>query len=165
MSNSLRPHGLQHARLLCPALSPRICSNSCALIWWCYLTISSSAALFSFCLQSFPASGSFLMSWLFASCGQRTGASSSESVLPKNSQNWLHLGLTVLITLQYKGPSNTTVQKHQFFGIQPSLWSNSHLYMTTGKTIALTRQTSVGKVMSLLSNMLSRLVTAFLPRS
>ena len=94
----------------------------------------------------------------------------SFSITPSvNIQGWFPLGLPSLISLQFKGlwrvSLSTTIQKHQFFGIQPSLWSNSHLYMTTGKTIALTRQTSVGKVMSLLFNMLSRLVIAFLPRS
>ena len=123
---------------------------------------------FSSCLQSFPASGSFLMSWLFASGGLSIGA--SVSVLPMNIQDWFPLGLTGLISLQSKGFSrvfsNTTVQKHQFINAQPSLWPNSqHPYMTTGKTIALTRRTFVSKVMSLLFNMLSRLVIAFLPRS
>ena len=119
------------------------------------------------CLQPFPASGSFLMSWLFASGGQSVGASASASVLPVNIQDWFPLGLNSLISLQSKGLSrvfsNTTVKKHQFLGTQPSLWSNSH--MTTGKTIALTIRAFVGKVMSLLFNMLSRFVIAFLPRS
>ena len=82
-----------------PSLSPRVCSDSCALSWWCYLTILSSATPFSFCLQSFPASGSFLMSWLFASGGQRVGASTSSSVLPMTIQGWFPLGLTGLISL------------------------------------------------------------------
>ena len=165
MSVSLRPHGLQHARLLCPPLSPRVCSNSCPLSKWCYLTISSSVVPFSSCLQSFPASGSFLMSRLLASGGQSIGASASASILPMNIQGSLPLGLTGFISLQCKGLSrvysNTTVQKRSaFFVVQPS-----HSYMTTGKTIALTRRTIVSKVMSLLFNILSRLVIAFLPRS
>ena len=131
-------------------------------------TISSSVVPFSSCSQSFPASGSFQMSQLFASGAQRTGVSASTSVLPGNTQDWIPLGWTGWISLQSKGLSrvfsNTTVQKHQFLGTQPSLWSNSHTYMTTGKTIALTRQTFVGKVMSLLFNMLSRLVITFLPK-
>ena len=118
-SSSLRPHGLQHTRLLCPLLSPRVCSNSCQLSQWCYLTISSSAALF-FCFQSLPASGFFPMSQLFTSGGQSSGASTSASVLPVNSQDWFPLGLTGWISLQSKGLSrvfsNTTVQKYQFFG-------------------------------------------------
>ena len=118
--------------------------------------------------QSFPASGSFPVSQLFASGGQSIGASAS--VLPMNIQGWFTLRLTGLISLLCKGlsrvSSSTTIQKHQFFGTQPSLWSQlSHPYMTTGKTIALTRQIFVGKVMSLLFNMLSRLVITFLPRS
>ena len=114
MSNSFWPHGLQHARLPCPSPTAGACSNSCPLSWWCYLTISSSAALFS-CLQSFPASGSFAMSWLFPSGGQSLGTSAS--VLPMNIQDWFPLGLTGWISLQSKGLSrvfsSTTVQKHQ----------------------------------------------------
>ena len=86
VSNSLQPHRLQHPRLPCPLLPPEVCSNSCSLRWWCYLTISSSAALFSFCLQFLPASGSFPMSWFFTSGGQSIGASASASVLPTNIQ-------------------------------------------------------------------------------
>ena len=100
------PHGLQHARLFCLSPSPWACSNSCPLIRWYHPTISSSVVPFSSCLQSFPASGSFLMmSWLFASGGQITGASASASVLPVNIQNWFPLGLTGLISLQSKGLS------------------------------------------------------------
>ena len=124
MSNSLRPHGLQHTKLLCPSLSSRNCSNSCPLNQWCYLTVSFSATLFSFCLQSFPASGSFSMSWFLASAGQNIGASVSASVLPVNIQAWFPLEWTSWISLQSKGLSrvfpNTTVQKHQFFIAQPS---------------------------------------------
>ena len=110
------------------------------------------------------------MSQLFTSCGQRIGVSASTSLLPMNIQDRFPLGWTVWISLQSKGLSrvfsNTTVQKHQFFSIQPSLWVQlSHPYMTAGKNIALTGQTFVGKLMSLLFNMLSRLVIAFLPRS
>ena len=137
---------------------------------WCHPSISSSVVPFSSCLQSFPASGSFLMSQLLASGSQSIGVSASASVLSVNVQDWFSLGWTGWISLQSKGLSrvfsNTTVQKHQFFGTQLSLIVPfSHPYMTTGKTIALTRQTFVDKVMSLFFNMLSRLVTAFLPRS
>ena len=120
------------------------------------LTISSSV-ISSSCLQSFPTSGSFQMSQFFASGGQSIGASASPSVLPMNIPDGFPLGLTDLIFLQSKGLSrvfsSTTVQKHQFFGAQLSLWSNSHPYMTTGKTIALNRWTFVSKVMSLLFNL------------
>ena len=123
MSDSLWPHGLQHARLLCLSPTPTACSNSCPLSQWCHPAISSSVVPFSSCLQSFPASGSFLMSWLFASGSQSIGASTS--VLLMNIQDWFPLGLTDFISLQSKGISrvfsNTTVQKHQFFCIQLSL--------------------------------------------
>jgi len=132
MSDSLQPHGLQHARLPCPSLSPGVSSNSHPLSWWCHPTISSSVVPFSFCLQSFPASGSFPVSQFFASGGQSTGASASLSVLPMNIQGWFPLGLTGVISLLTKGLSrvfsSTAVQKHQFFGAQPSLWSNSHIH-------------------------------------
>ena len=132
MSDSLWTNGIQHIRLPCPSPSPRTCSNSCALSQWCLPTISFSVFPFSSCLQSFPASGSFPMSRLFASGGQRIGASASASVLPMNMQGWFSLGLTGLISLQSKGLSrvfsNNTVQKHQFFGTQPSLWFNSHIH-------------------------------------
>ena len=112
---------------------------------------------------------SFQMSQLFTSGGQSIGVSVSTSVPPMNIQDWFPLGWTGWISLQSKGLSrvfsNTTVQKHQFFGAQLSLWSDSNPYMTTGKTIALTRWNFVGKVLSLLFNMLSRLVITFLPRS
>ena len=108
-------------------------SQSCPLTWWCYLTTSSSVVLFSFCLQSFPASGSFLMSQLLTSAGQSTGVSASASVLPMNIQGWFPLGLTCLISLLSKGLSrvfsSTTIWRHQFFGAQLSLWSNSHIHM------------------------------------
>ena len=113
---------------------------------------------------------SLLVSWLFTSGSQSIGASASASVLPMNIHGWFPLGLTGFISLLSKGLSgvfsSTTIWKHQFFGTQPSLWSNSHIcYMTTGKTIALIIWTFVGKVMFLLYNKLSRFVTAFLPRS
>ena len=123
--DSLQPHGLQHTRLPCPSLSPGVCSNSCPLNWWCYLSISSSVVPFSSCLQSFPPSWSFKMSQFFTSGGQSIGVSASASVLPKNIQDWFSLGWTGWIFLQSKGLSrvfsNTTVQKHQFFGTQLSL--------------------------------------------
>ena len=128
---SLRPHGLQHTRPPCPSLSPRVCSNSCPLSQWCHPTISSSVAPISSCPQSFPASGSFPVGQLFISGGQSTRASASASVLPVNIQDWFPLGLTRLISLLSKGFagvfSRTTIQKHQFFCAQPSLWSNSHI--------------------------------------
>ena len=124
MSNALRPYGLQHTRLPCPSPTPRVYSNSCPLSWWCHPTISSSVVPFS-CLQSFPASGSYQMSQLFASGGQNIGLSASTSVLPMNIQDWFPFGWTGWISLQSKGLSrvffNTTVQKHQFFGAQLSL--------------------------------------------
>ena len=164
MSKSLRPHGLQHTRLPCPSPTPGTCSNLCPSSWWYHPTISSSVVSFSSHLQSFPASGSFPRSQFFASGGQSIGASALASVLPVNIQDWFPLGLTSLISLNSKGFSrvfsNTTVQKLSFFIVR-----RSHPYMTTGKTIALTSRTFVSKVMSLLFNMLSRLVIAFLPRS
>ena len=167
MSNSLRPHGLWHARLPCPSLSPRVCSNSCPLSRWCHPTISSSVVPFSSCLQSFPASGSFPMSQVFTSGGQNIGASTSTSVLPMNIQSWFPLGWTGWISLQSKWLSrvfaSTTVWRHQFFSTQTFyIGQLSHLYMTTRKTIALTIWTFVGKVMSLHYNILSRFVMAFL---
>ena len=134
VSDSLQPHGLQHARFPCRSPSHGVCSNPCPLSWWCHPTISSSVILFSSCLQSFPASGSFPMSQFFSSGGESTGASASASasVLPMNIQGWFPLGLTGLICLKSKGLSrvfsNTIVQKHQFCSAQPSLWSNSHIH-------------------------------------
>ena len=125
MSNSLQPHGLQHSRLPCSSPIPRACSNSCPSSRWCHLTISSSVVPFSSHLQSFPAPGSFPMSQFFASGGQSSGVSASASVLPMNTQDWFSLGWTGWISLLSKGCSrvfsNTTVQKHQFFGAQLSL--------------------------------------------
>ena len=102
MSDSLQLHGLQHARLSCPSLSPRVCSNSCPLSWWCYPTLSPLLSPFSSCLPSFPASGSFSVSQLFTSGGQSIRASASASVLPVNIQDWFPLGFTCLIYLQSK---------------------------------------------------------------
>ena len=131
VSDCLWFHGLQQTRLLCPSLFPGVYSNSCPLIQWCHPTISSSATPFSSCPQPFPASRSFPVSQLFTSSGQRIGASASASVLPMNIQRWFPLRLTGWISLQSKGLSrvfsNTTVQKHQFFGAQPSLWFNSQI--------------------------------------
>ena len=148
-------HGLQHARLPCPSLSPGVCWDSCPLSQWCHPVISASVALFS-CLQSFPASGSFPVSQLLASGGQSIGASASASVLPMSFQGWFPLGLIGWISLQSKGPSrvfsSTIVWKHQFFNTQPSLWSNSHVHRwLLEKNIALTRVIFVGKVLSPLS--------------
>ena len=129
VSYSLWPHGLQHTRAPYPSPTPGVYSNLCPLSWWCHLNISSSAALFSFCLQSFAGSGSFLMSQLFTSGGQTIGASVSVSVLPVNIQYWFPLGLTGLIYLKSKGLSgvffSTTVQKHQFF----SAWQCSFCFL------------------------------------
>ena len=130
--DSLWPHGLQHARLPWPSPSPGDCSNSCPLSRWCHPTISSSVIPFSTCLQSFPASGSFQMSRFFTTGGQSIGVSASASVLPMNTQGWSPLGWTGWIFLQSKGLSrvfsNTTDQKHQFFGAHLSLQSNSHIH-------------------------------------
>ena len=165
MSNSLWPHGLQHARLPCPSPTPGACSNSCPLCRWCHPTISSTVALFSFCLQSFPASGCFRMSWLFPSGDQSIGASASASVLPMNIQGWFSLKLTGLISLQSKGLSRV------FSSTTSNLWHSAFFMVrlwqpnvTTGKSTALTIQTFVLKRMSLLLKMLSRFVSAFLPR-
>ena len=132
MSNSLRPHELQHARPPCPSPTPRAHSNSCPSSRWCHPAISSSTVSFSSCPQSLPTSESFPMSHLFAWGDQIIGVSALASVLPKNTQGWSPLGWTGWISLQFKGLSrvfsNTTVQKHQFFGAQPSSQSNSHIH-------------------------------------
>ena len=166
MSDSLWAHGLQHARLPCPSPAPRACSNSCPLSRWCHPTISLSVVPFS-CLQSFQHQG--LFHWVGSSHVAEVFRASA-SVLPMNIQDWFPLGLTSWISLQSKGLSrvfsNTTVQKHKFFGAQLSLWSNSHIYTwLLVKIIASIRWTCVDKEMSLFFNMLSRLVIAFLPRS
>ena len=125
MSDSLWPHELQHARPPCPSPTPGVHPNSCPLSWWCHPAILSSVIPFSSCLQSFPTSGSFQMSQLFASGGQSIGVSASKSVLPTYTQDWHPLGWTGWISLQFKGLSrvffSTTVQKHQFFSAQLSL--------------------------------------------
>ena len=132
MSYSLQPHGLQHTRPPRPSPTPRACSNSCPLCRWCHPTTSSSLIPLSFQLQSFPASGAFPMSQLFASDGQSIRALASASVLSMNIQDWFPLELTSLISLQSKGLSRvfstTAVQKHQFFGAQLSSQSNSHIH-------------------------------------
>ena len=149
VSDSLKPHEPQHARPSCPSPNPGVHPNPCPLSRWCHPTISSSVIPFSSCPQSLPAPGSFPMSQLFTSGGQSIGVSAAASVLPMNTQDWPPLGWTAWISLQYEGLSrvfsNTIVQKHQFFCAQLSLWSNSHPYLTTGKTIALTRQTLLAK--------------------
>ena len=166
MSDFLWLHGLQHTRLPCPSLSSGVCSNSCPLNRWCRPTISSSVVPFSSCLQSFPALGFFPKSQIFASGGHSIGASASTLVLLMNIQGLFPLGLTGLISLLSERLSrvfsNITVWKHQFFGTQPFLWSNSHictwLLEIYGPLLAKWW-------MSLLFNMLSRFVNALLWRS
>ena len=152
ISDSLRPHGLQHARPPCPSPSLRVCPSLCLLHQWYYPAISSSDDLFSFYPQSFPASGTFPMSWLFASGGQSTGASASASVLPMKIQlisfriDWFDLlGVQGLLHHNLKA---SILQCSAFFPVQLS-----HLE-TTGKTVSLTMQTFVGKVIYLLFNTL-----------
>ena len=129
VSDSSQPHGLQHARLPCPSLFPRVCSNSCPLSRWCHPTISLSVVPFSSLLQSFPTPGSFPMCQFFTLSDQSIGVSASASALPMNIQDWFPLGWTGWISLLTEGLSrvfsNTTVQKHQFFGTQISL---SHIH-------------------------------------
>ena len=166
----LRPHVLQHARPPCPSPIPRNYSNSYPLSRWCHPTISPSVIPFSSCLHSFPASGSFQMSHLFASGGQSIGSfrfsispSSEYSGLISFRMDWLDLlavQWTLKSLLQHHSSKASILQCSAFFIVQLS-----HQYMTTRKTIAFTRWTFVGKVMSLLFNMLSRLVIAFLPRN
>ena len=170
VSDSSQPHGPQHARPPCLWPTPGVYSNSSPLSWWCHPTISSSVIPFSSRPQSFPASGSFPVSQFFASGGQSIGDSASASVLPMNIQDWFPLGWTGWRSpcsprdSQESSPTprfETSILQHSaFFIVQLS-----HPYLTPGKTIALTRQTFVGKVMSLLLNMLCRLVISFLPRS
>ena len=155
MSNSLGPHELQHTRSTYSSPTPRVYPNSCPLRRLCHPTISSSVIPFSSCFQSSPASGSFQKSQLFVSGGQSIGVSASTSVLPMNTQDWSPLGWTGCISLQYEGLSRVFLQYHistkstilhsNFFIVQLS-----HPYMTTGKTIALTRWTFAGKVKSLI---------------
>ena len=166
VSNSLQPHESQHTRPPCPSPSPGVHSNSCPLSQWCHPTFSSSVIPFSSCLQSFPESGSFQMNELFTSGDQIIGASASTSVFPMNTQDridWLEsleVQRTLKSFLQCHSSKASVLHHSAFFIVQLS-----HPYMTTGKTIALTRWTFIGKAMSLLLNMLSRLVIAFLPRS
>ena len=153
VSDSLRTHESQHARPPCPSPTPRVHPNSCPSSQWCHPAISSSVTPFSYCSQSLPSSESFPRSQLFTWCGQSIGVSALASVLPKNTQDWYPLEWTGWISLQFKGLSrvffNTTIQKHQFkiinfvlsFLLNPAL----HPCMTTGKTIALTRQTFAAK--------------------
>ena len=169
MSNSLWPYKSQHARPPCPSPNPGIYSNSCPSSQWCHPAISSSVISVSSCPQTLPASRSFPMSQLSAWGGHSTGVLASASALPKNTQDWT-LGWIGWISLAVQGTLKSLLQRHSskasilqrsaFFTVQLS-----HPYMTTGKTIALTRWTFVGKVMSLLFNILSRLVIIFLPRS
>ena len=170
LSDSLWPHESQHARPPHPSPTPRVYSNSCPLIRWCHPAISSSVVPFSSCLQSLLASGSFPMSQLFAWGGQSIGVFSF-SISPSNEHpglisfrmDWLDLLAvqgTLKSLLHHHSSKASILRCSAFFIVQLS-----HPYMTTGKTIALTRRTLVGKVMSLLFNMLSRLVITFLPRS
>ena len=169
VSDYLWPHGLQHTRPPCPSSTPGSYSNSSPLSLWCHPSILSSVVPFSSCPQYFPASSSFQMSQFLASDGQSIGASASASVLPMNTQDWFPLGFTGWLSLQSKGFSSL-LQHHS--SKASILWHSafflvqlSHPYMTTGKPIAFTRWTFVGKVMALLFNMLSRLAITFLPRS
>ena len=170
MSDSLWPHELQHPRPPCPSPAPRVYSNSCPLSQWCHPTISSSVSPFFSCFQSCPALGSFQMSQLFTSGGQSIRVSARSFISPSNEHPWLISfrmdGLDLLAVqgilksfLQHHSSKASILQLSAFF-IVPL----SHPYMTTGKTIALTRRTFVGKGMSLLLNMLSRLVITFLQR-
>ena len=132
VSDSLRPHESQHSKPPCPSLTPGVHSDSRPKSWWCHPAISSSIIPFSSCPQSLPASESFVMSQLFAWGGQSTGVSALASFLPKKSQGWSPSQWTGWISLQSKRLSrvfsNTTLQKHQFFGAQPSSQSNSHIH-------------------------------------
>ena len=132
VSDSLLPHELQLTRPPCPSPTPGVHSNSHPLSWWCHPAISSSVVHFSSCPQSLPVSESFTMSQLFAWGGQSTGVSALAAFLPKKSQGWSPSEWTGWISLQSKGLStvfsNTTVQRHQFFGAQLSSQSNSHIH-------------------------------------
>ena len=168
VSNSLWLHEAQHTRPPCPSPSPAGHTNPCPLSRWCHPTISSSVVPFSSWPQSFPPSG-FFQSHFFESGGQSIGVSASASVLPMNIQDWSPLGWTGWISLQFKGLSgvfsNSTVQIINSSVLSFHYSPISHPYMTTVKTIALTRWTFDDKVKSLLFNMLSRLVITFLPKS
>ena len=170
MSDSLQPHESQYARPPCPSPTPGVHSNSRPSSRWCHPAISSSVIPFSSYSHSLLASESFPVSQLFAWGGQSPGVSALASFLPKTSQGWSPSEWTGWISLQSKGLSrvfsNTTVQKYQFFGTQLSSQSNSHIHTwPLEKPVVLTRRTFVGKVMSLLFNMLPRLLIIFLPRS
>ena len=164
MSSSLWPHGLHHARLSCPSPTPRTCSGSCPSSQWCHPNISSPVVLFSSHLQSFPASGSFPMCWpKYCSFSFNICPSNEYSGLISfrvDSLDLLTVQGTLKSLLQHHSSKSSILQCSAFF-IVPL----SHSYMTTGKTVALTRWTFVSQVMSLLFNMLSKLVIAFLPRS
>ena len=169
VSNSLRPHGLQHARIPCPSPTPGVYPNSCSLSQWCHPTFSFSVIPFSSYLQSFPAWEFFPRSQFFALGGQSIGVPASTSVLPMNIQDCITLGRTGWISFAAQGTLKSLLQQHSSKAsiLQCSAFFIvllSYPYMTTGKPIALTRWTFGGKVMSLLFNMLSRLVIAFLPR-
>ena len=163
ISTSVGSQGLQHNRIPCPSLFLVF-----SLMSWCHPIISCSVVPFPSCPQSFPGSKSFPMNPFFASGGQSIGASASASVLPMSIQGCFPLGLTSLSSLLSKGLSRvfsrTTVWKHQFFSTHFFMVQLSHMYMTTRRTVALTIQTLVGKVMSILFNTMARLVMAFLPR-
>ena len=170
LSNCLLPHGLQHARLPCLSLSPGACSNLCPLSRWCHPTISSFVVPFSSCLQSLPASGSFPMSWLFATGGQRIGASASASVPPVDTQDWFSSGLTSWSPCSPRDsqvssptPPFKSINSLVFSLLYGPSFTSIHDFWE--KNIALTGQTFVGRVRSLLFNMLSRFVIAFIPRS
>ena len=169
MSTSLWSHGLQHARLPCPSLSPKVSSDSCPLSLWCHPTISSSTLSPAFNLSLHQGKELAPMSWLFPSSGQSIGASISASVLPMNTQGWFPLGLTGLISLLSKGFSSLLHHHYSKASIlQCSAFFMAHIshpYMTTRKTITLTIQTFVNKVVSLFFNALSRFDIAFLPRN
>ena len=156
VSDSLRPYESQHARPPCPSPTPGVYPNPCPSSRWCHPAISSSVVPFSSCPQSLPASGSFPVSQLFAWGGQSIGVSASTSVLPMNTQDWLDLLAvqgTLKSLLRHHSSKASILRCSAFFTIQLS-----YPYMTTGKTIDLTRWTFVDKEMSLLCNMLSRLV-------
>ena len=170
----MRPHRLQHIRLPCPSPSTGICSDSCPLSRWCHPTISSCLVPFSSCPQSFPASGFFPMTWLFASGGQSIAASASASCLLQHSCQWIlrvdFFKIDWFDLLAVQGSLKSLLQHHS--SNASILWCSaffmgqlSHSYMTTGKTVALIIWIFVSKVVSLLFNTLSRFVIDFLPRS
>ena len=166
MYHSLRPHELQHPRLPCPSLSPGVCSNSCLWSQWCHPKISSSVAHVFSCLQSFPAWRSFPMCWLFPSGDQ--------SIWVCLQHQWIFrflspLGLTGLISLQSRGLSrvfpSTTIQKHQFFGSQPCLWSTSHIHTWQLENHSFFNIDLCWQSEALIFKTLSRFVITFLPRT